>query len=162
MNPTPSKNKTARSRARSFALQALYQHLVGGNPSESIDAHTRGLQGFNKADSDYYQRLFYACIQEQAQLDALILLHLDRPLTEISPIERAALWLGAYELQYCPDIPYRVVLNEAIELTKSFGGSDGYKYTNGVLHALANALRPNEPRSNKIDDAAATTTCLPT
>ena len=69
---------------------------------------------------------------------------LDRPLAEISPIERGIMWIGAYEFQHCPDVPWRVVLNECIELAKSFGGTDGHKYVNGVLHQLASQLRPLE------------------
>ncbi len=136
--------KSGRSRAREFALQALYQHLVGRNPASDIDAFTRDLSGFNKADAEHYDALLHGCIAEAEALDALIVPLLDRKLAEISPIEHGVLWLGAYEFKHCLDVPYRVVINECIELAKAFGGTDGYKYVNGVLHQLAPQLRPAE------------------
>ena len=141
-------DKSARTRAREFALQALYQHIVGRNPSEDIDAFTRDLAGFHKADSVHFDALLHGCIAQANDLDALIHPLLDRPLNELSPIERGVLWIGCYEFQHCPDVPWRVVLNEAIELAKSFGGTDGHKYVNGVLHQLADRLRPLEVQAN--------------
>ena len=129
--------KSARSRAREFALQALYQHLVGRNDAQAIDAFTRDLSGFHKADSVHYDALLHGCIREAAELDALILPLLDRKMEEISPIEHAVMWIGAYEFLHCPDVPWRVVLNECIELAKEFGGTDGHKYVNAVLNGLA-------------------------
>jgi N utilization substance protein B len=142
--PRKAADKSARTRAREFALQALYQHIVGRNEAGDIDAFTRDLVGFHKADSVHYDALLHGCVAQADALDALISPRLDRPLTEISPIERAVMWIGAYEFQHCPDVPWRVVLNECIELAKSFGGTDGHKYVNGVLHPLASALRPAE------------------
>lgn len=141
-------NKPARSRAREFALQGLYQHLVGRNEAEAIDRFTRDLAGFHKADSAHYDALLHGCIAEADDLDAAIVPLLDRKLAEISPIERAAMWMGAYELIHCPDVPWRAVLNEYIELAKAFGGTDGHKYVNGVLNKLAPALRPAEVRAD--------------
>jgi N utilization substance protein B len=141
-------DKSARTRAREFALQALYQHIVGRNPSDDIDAFTRDLAGFHKADSVHFDALLHGCIAQANELDALIHPLLDRPLNELSPIERGVLWIGCYEFQHCPDVPWRVVLNEAIELAKSFGGTDGHKYVNGVLHQLADRLRPLEVQAN--------------
>jgi N utilization substance protein B len=141
-------DKSARTRAREFALQALYQHIVGRNPSDDIDAFTRDLAGFHKADSVHFDALLHGCIAQANDLDALIHPLLDRPLNELSPIERGVLWIGCYEFQHCPDVPWRVVLNEAIELAKSFGGTDGHKYVNGVLHQLADRLRPLEVQAN--------------
>ncbi len=137
-------DKSARTRAREFALQALYQYLVGGNDAGDIDAFTRDLSGFHKADSVHYDALLHGCIAGVATQDALIAPLLDRPLAEVSPIEHAVLWIGVYEFQHCLDVPWRVVLNECIELAKSFGGTDGHKYVNGVLHQLAAQLRPVE------------------
>lgn len=142
--PRKGGARSGRTRAREFALQALYQHLVGGNAAADIDLFTRDLSGFHKADAVHYDALLHGCIAEAAQLDALIEPHLDRSWIEISPIEHAVMWLGAYELRHCPDVPWRVVLNECIELSKSFGGTDGYKYVNGVLNHLAPQLRPAE------------------
>lgn len=136
--------KSGRTRAREFALQALYQHIVGRNDAGDIDAFTRDLSGFHKADSAHYDALLHGCIAESALLDELIVPFLDRSLAEISPIERGVMWIGAYEFKHCVDVPWRVVLNECIELAKSFGGTDGHKYVNGVLNQLATQLRPQE------------------
>jgi len=145
-NPTPRKaaDKSARTRAREFALQALYQHLVGRNPVDDIDAFTRDLSGFHKCDSLHFDALVRGCVAQAGDLDALIAPRLDRPLAELSPIEHGVLWIGTYEFQHCLDVPWRVVLNECIELAKSFGGTDGHKFVNGVLHPLAAQLRPGE------------------
>lgn len=137
-------DKSGRTRAREFALQALYQHLVGRNEAADIDLFTRDLSGFHKADSAHYDALLHGCIEQAAALDAAIGPHLDRPMVEVSPIEHAVLWIGTYELMHCLDVPLRVVINEGIELTKSFGGTDGHKYVNGVLHKLGRQLRPHE------------------
>jgi transcription antitermination protein NusB len=146
LTPKPRKaaDKSARTRAREFALQALYQHMVGRNDAEDIDAFTRDLAGFHKADSVHYDALLHGCVEQAGALDALITPLLDRPLVELSPIERAVLWIGAYEFQHCLDVPWRVVINECVELAKSFGGTDGHKYVNGVLHKIASQLRPDE------------------
>ena len=139
-----ASEKSGRTRAREFALQALYQHLVGRNEASDIDLFTRDLSGFHKADSAHYDALLHGSIAQSAELDALILPMLDRPMAEVSPIEHAVLWIGAYELQHCLDVPLRVVINECIELAKSFGGTDGHKYVNGVLHKLGQKLRAAE------------------
>lgn len=142
-------SKSNRSRAREFALQALYQHLVGGNDVEAIDRFTRDLSGFHKADSVHYDALLRGCINSQVDLDALIAPKLDRTMAEISPIEHASMWIGVYEFQHCMDVPWRVVLNECIELAKEFGGTDGHKYVNAVLNGLAPRLRANEVAADK-------------
>ncbi len=141
--------KSARSRAREFAVQALYQHLVGRNEAAAVDAFTRGLAGFHKADSVHYDALLHGCIDQAGELDALIVPQLDRKLGEISPIEHAVMWIGAFEFQHCPDVPWRVVLNECIELAKEFGGTDGHKYVNAVLNGIAPRLRPLEVEADK-------------
>jgi transcription antitermination protein NusB len=147
--PRKASAKSARSRAREFALQALYQYQVGGNEAQAIDAFTRDLAGFHKADAVHYDALLHGCIGEAAQLDALILPLLDRKMQEISPIEHGIMWIGAYEFQRCLDVPWRVVLNECIELAKEFGGTDGHKYVNAVLNGLAPKLRPLEVEADK-------------
>ncbi|EJE50092.1 transcription antitermination factor NusB [Acidovorax sp. CF316] len=150
-------SKSARSRAREFALQALYQHLVGGNAPEAIDAFTRDLAGFHKADSVHYDALLHGSIKMAADMDALITPLLDRKMAEISPIEHAVMWIGVYEFQHCLDVPWRVVLNECIELAKEFGGTDGHKYVNAVLNGLAPRLRAAEVAADKGAAAAAAT-----
>ncbi|QNP60780.1 transcription antitermination factor NusB [Paenacidovorax monticola] len=142
-------SKSTRSRAREFALQALYQHLVGRNEASAIDRFTRDLAGFHKADSAHYDALLHGCINTAADLDALIAPQLDRKLAEISPIEHAVMWIGVYEFQHCMDVPWRVVLNECIELAKEFGGTDGHKYVNAVLGGLAPSLRAAEVAADK-------------
>jgi N utilization substance protein B len=148
-------SKSNRSRAREFALQALYQHIVGGNDVEAIDRFTRDLSGFHKADSVHYDALLRGCITAQADLDALIAPKLDRTLAEISPIEHASMWIGVYEFQHCLDVPWRVVLNECIELAKEFGGTDGHKYVNAVLNGLAPTLRADEVAHDRAAKGAA-------
>ena len=147
--PRKTSAKPPRSRAREFAVQALYQHLVGRQDPESIDQFTRGLSGFHKADSVHYDALLHGCIRESGELDALIVPLLDRKLEEISPIEHAVMWIGAYEFLHAPDVPWRVVLNECIELAKEFGGTDGHKYVNGVLNGLAPKLRSLEVEADR-------------
>ena len=141
--------KPGRSRARGFALQGLYQHLVGGNASDEIDTFTRELSGFNKADAAHFDALLHGCIREASQLDAKLTPHLDRKVGELSPVEHGVLLIGTFELQYCMDVPYKVAINEAVELAKSFGGTDGHKYVNGVLDKAAADLRPAEVRNQR-------------
>ena len=142
-------DKSASTRAREFALQALYQHLVGQNPVDSIDAFTRDLVGFHKADSAHYDALLHGCVESASELDDRITPLLDRNMAEISPVEHAVLWIGTYEFTHCLDVPYRVVINECIELAKAFGGTDGHKYVNGVLHKMAPSLRTAEVASDQ-------------
>ncbi len=146
--------RAARTRARGFALQALYQVMVGGNPADEVDSFTRDLSGFHKADTVHFDALLHGCAAQAEALDALILPVLDRKLSELSPIEHGVLWIGAYELQHCLDIPWRVVLNECIDLAKEFGGTDGHKYVNAVLNQLAQQLRLAEVQSERSKPAA--------
>lgn len=137
-------SKSDRSRAREFAVQALYQVLVGKNEVAAIDVFTRDLAGFAKADAAHFDALLHGCAEQADALNSLIEPLLDRGMKEISPIEHAVMWIGAYELQHCLDVPWRVVINECVELAKEFGGTDGHKYVNGVLNALARQLREAE------------------
>ena len=137
-------SKSNRTRAREFALQGLYQSLVGRNAVDDIDPFTRDLAGFAKADAVHFDALLHGCVARAEELDALIIPALDRPMAEISPVEHAIMWIGAYELKHCLDVPWRVVLNECIELAKEFGGTDGHKYVNGVLNGIAPQLRAVE------------------
>ena len=148
-------SKNNRSRAREFALQGLYQSLVGGNSVSDIDPFTRDLAGFNKADAVHFDALLHGCVEQALALDALITPLLDRPMAEISPVEHAVMWIGTYEMQNCPDVPWRVVINECVELAKEFGGTDGHKYVNGVLNGLAPTLRALEVEADRasIQDA---------
>ncbi|MBQ5948724.1 transcription antitermination factor NusB [Massilia sp. ST3] len=144
MHANPSKNRTPRHRAREFALQGLYQWLLNNEPARTVATNIRGAHGFDKADGEFFAELLNGTISTSVELRETIAPLIDRQLTELSPIEHAVLLLGAYELKNHPEIPYRVVINEAVELTKSFGGIDGHKYVNGVLDKLASGLRPDE------------------
>ncbi len=140
----PSKNRTPRHRAREFALQGLYQWLLNNETASTVVNNIRAAHGFEKADAEYFGALLYGAIQESVALRESFAPLIDRGVAELSPIEHGVLLLGAYELKNNLDIPYRVVINEAVELTKSFGGIDGHKYVNGVLDKLAPRLRPDE------------------
>ena len=136
--------KSARRRARELALQGLYQWLLNRNDPGVVEAHLQDAQGFNKADRAHFDALLHGAIREETPLTEAVTPYLDRPVAELSPVERAALLVGAYELVHCVDIPYKVVINEAVELTKTFGGVEGYKYVNGVLDKLATQVRAVE------------------
>ncbi len=145
----PNKNRTPRHRAREFALQGVYQWLLNHEDVGVIDAHIRQAHGFDKADSPHFHVLLHNTISQQPALSAAISPLIDRPLDQLSPVEHAALLIGAYELKNHIEIPYRVVINEAVELTKSFGGVDGHKYVNGVLDKLAASMRDTEINAGK-------------
>jgi N utilization substance protein B len=144
LHANPSKNRTPRHRAREFALQGLYQWLLNNEDAGAIEAHIREAHGFDKADKAHFDALLYGTIREVAELRAGLTPLIDRPIRLLSPVEHAALLIGAYELKNHIEIPYRVVINEAVELTKSFGGIDGHKYVNGVLDKLAAKVRTVE------------------
>ena len=140
----PNKNRTPRHRAREFALQGLYQWLLNNEPASTVVSHIRNAHGFEKADAEYFTELLHGAIAQSVELRETLTPTVDRPIAELSPVEHAVLLLGAWELQNKREIPYRVVINEAVELAKSFGGIDGHKYVNGVLDRLAGKLRPEE------------------
>ena len=139
-----SRPPPPRHRAREFALQGLYQWLLNNEPASTVVNNIRAAHGFEKADADYFGALLYGAIQDSVALRETFAPLIDRNVAELSPIEHGVLLLGAFELKNNMDIPYRVVINEAVELTKSFGGIDGHKYVNGVLDKLASRLRPDE------------------
>lgn len=136
--------KSARRRSREVALQGLYEWLLSGADAGVVDAHMREQEEFDRCDRAHFDALLHGCIREAADLDAVLGAHVDRATAELSPVEHAVLLIGAYELKYCMDIPYRVAINEAVELAKGFGGTDGHKYVNGVLDKTAAVLRPAE------------------
>jgi len=130
-----------RRRARAVALQALYAwRLAGGDPLEQA----RALEGWAQCDQPFAEELIRGVVERGEALEAQFEPFLDRSLARLSPVERTVLGIGAYELAYRAETPARVVLNEAIELGKTFGAAEGYKYVNGVLEKLAAALRPGE------------------
>jgi N utilization substance protein B len=141
--------KSARHKARELALQGLYQWLLAKEGANEIRAHLAEFKGYDKADQKYLERLLDGVIADAAELDAAFTPLLDRPVDELSPVERGVLLIGAYELAHVADVPYKVVINEAVELAKSFGGTDGHKYVNGVLDKLAARLRPEEIKARR-------------
>ena len=145
----PQQAMSGRRRAREHAVQGLYQWLLSGADAGEIDAHIREQDEFEKCDRAHFDALLHGCIAEAAALDAALARHVDRKTTDLSPVEHAVLMIGAYELSHCIDIPYRVVINEAVELAKSFGGTDGHKYVNGVLDKTASDLRPVEVKARQ-------------
>jgi transcription antitermination protein NusB len=145
--PVRDRTKSARRRAREFALQGLYEWQVNPREVASVEANIRELDEFGKCDRGHFDALLNGCIEQRQTLDASLVKFLDRPLNELSPVEHAVLWVGAYELANCLDVPYKVAINEAVELAKSFGGTDGHKYVNGVLDHLAPLLRPDEVKA---------------
>jgi len=136
--------KSTRRRSREVALQGLYEWLISGADAGVIEAHMREQEGFDKIDTAHFDVLLHGCINEAADLDAVLARHVDRKTTELSPIEHGVLMIGTYELKHCIDVPYKVAINEAVELAKSFGGTDGHKYVNGVLDKAAAELRTVE------------------
>jgi N utilization substance protein B len=138
--------KSARRRSRELATQALYQWLLSSASAGEIDAVMREQPGFDKADREHFDALLHGVIKQAQPLSEALTPCLDRPIDQLSPVERAVLLVAAYEFTNHVEIPYRVVINEAVELAKTFGGTDGYKYVNGVLDKLATTLRPNEAK----------------
>ena len=136
--------KTSRRRAREYALQGLYQWQLAGATASDIRTQLAEDAHFDKADRDFFVQLLAGTIAEAEALKGEIAPALDRKMELLSPVERGILMLAAWELKHAPEVPYRVVINEAIELAKEFGGTDGYKFVNGVLDKLAPRLRPNE------------------
>jgi N utilization substance protein B len=133
--------KTGKRQAREIALQALYAwQLSGGDPLEAA----RGIEEFDQADRRFIEALVVGVRDRVDELQKLITPHLDRELGRLSPVERSILYIGAFELVAHPRTPFKVVLNEAVELGKSFGGTEGHRFVNGVLEKVAVALRPEE------------------
>ena len=141
--------KSPRRRAREFALQGLYQWQISGNDEAAIEAHLADSEGFDKADRMFFVGLLRGVLAQHLVLQEQLQAHLDRPFIELSPVEASILLAGAFELANFPQTPYRVIINESIELTKGFGGTDGHKYVNGVLDKLAAKLRPIEVEAKR-------------
>jgi len=138
--------KSPRRRAREFVVQGLYQWQVGAQDAAAIQVQAEGVAGFERADTELYRTLLDRTRQHGEALTLDLAPHIDRPWNEVSPIERCILLLAACELKLHPETPYRVIINEAIELAKTFGGTDGHKFVNGVLDKLAPVLRPSEAK----------------
>lgn len=140
---------SARRKARSFALQALYGWHVADLPLSDIEAQYRTDNDFAKVDGAYFHELLTGVGKNLTELDDCLATVLDRPVKELDPIELATLRIGVYELMHRIDVPYKVVINEGIELAKTFGATDGHKYVNGILDKLAPRLRSVEVNASR-------------
>jgi transcription antitermination protein NusB len=138
--------KTDRRRSREFALQGLYQWQLAGTDPATIAQQLADARGFEKIDAEYFETLLSGAVGAAGALERDIAPLLDREFSRLSPVERGILLLAGYELKHRPEVPYRVIINEAVELAKSYGGTDGHKYVNGVLDKLAAQLRAAETR----------------
>jgi N utilization substance protein B len=141
--------RSTRRRSREFALQGLYQWQLAGKDPVMIAAELAEGEGFGKSDVAYFRALLNGAIANASELESQMAPFLDREVSELSPIERGILLLGGYELMRELEVPYRVVINEAVELAKVYGGTDGHKYVNGVLDKLAMRLREIEIRAER-------------
>ena len=147
----PQPPRSARRRARELALQGVYAWLVRGGDglqdAGEIEAHMRDEEEFNLADAQWFKTLLHGAMREAPALRLKFAPFVDRPVAELSPIEHGILLIGSFELIHHIEVPYRVTINEAVELAKSFGGTDGFKFVNGVLDKLAAEVRSPEART---------------
>lgn len=130
-------SRSPRRRAREFAVQGLYQLLLTGGDPRDVARQMAESEGFGRGDQPMFERLWAGTVAARADLDALLAVYLDRAPAALSPIEHAILLLGAYELQATIETPYRVVINEAVELAKRFGTAESSAFVNGVLDRIA-------------------------
>lgn len=147
MSQTQQAVYAAKRKARRFAVQGIYEWQMSQNPVHQIEARTRTENAMHKVDLGYYHELLTQVVEDSDVLDELLKPVLDREISALDGVELATLRLGAYELRDHAEIPYRVVLDEAIELAKHFGGADSHKYVNGVLDRLAQTLRQAEKQA---------------
>ncbi len=139
----------ARSQARRCVMQALYQWQLTQQTFSEVLAQFIERNEYKTADASYFHALLSGSIEHQLELSARIGEFADRPWSQLDPIERAILLIGMYELLHCPEVPYRVVVNEAVELTKQFGATDGYKYINALLDRVARVVRAGERQHSR-------------
>ena len=145
MAPNPDRASTSKRRhARQMALQALYQWQMNETPTDEIESQFLANNDMTQVDSQYFHILLHNIPRQFTELDLTITPFLDRPLARLDPIERAILRIGCYELLYQKEVPYRVVINESIELSKCFGAQDSHRYINGILDKLVSQLRHEE------------------
>jgi len=137
-------NRSPRHRARELAMQGIYQWRITAGDGAKIEKQMQAEKNLGRYDKELFSKLLLGTLKQHEDLEALVLPHLDRPFDELSPVEYSVLLLGAFELSQNIDVPYKVVINEAVELAKTFGGIDGHKFVNGVLDKLAPQLRAIE------------------
>ena len=149
--------KNSRRLARELAVQGLYEWLLSANDVRAIEHRLAELKTFERADRPLLDSILNGVIREAGALDEKLAPYVDRPIGALSPVEHAVLLVGAYELLHRIETPYRVVINEAVELAKAYGGTDGHKYVNGVLDRLAAEARAIEvgadPRAQRARQA---------
>jgi N utilization substance protein B len=150
--PVKTPPKSSRRRSRELALQGIYQWRLTNDNPEQIEKQILADKKTGRYDVEFFSKLLRGILAQHAQLETSVTTHLDRTVDELSPVEFSVLLIGAYELTHHPEIPYRVVINEAVELARTFGGTDGHKFVNGVLDKLAAQVRTVEVRNdnNKI------------
>ena len=144
------KPKSRRRIAREFVVQGIYQWRVAGGTASAIEQQLRESDTFKHVDEKHFSQVLQGVLSDVDTLDQQLQPCLDRPSRELSPVEYAILLSSTFELASHPEIPYRAIINEAIELARTFGGSDGYKYVNGVLDKLAVRLRPIEIEAQRL------------
>ena len=137
-------SKSPRHRSRELTLQGIYQWKLTGNERDQIEKQICAEKNTGRYDKAFFSKLLQGVLIQHSVLEAIVAKHLDRSLDELSPIEFSVLMIGVYELLHHLEIPYRVVINEAVELAKTFGGTDGYKFVNGVLDKAAAEIRTAE------------------
>ena len=135
-----------RRRAREFAVQALYQVALNKIPAPEVAQHIRESNDYCHADGELFTTIFFGAHNNQREYMQIIRPLLDRDENLINPIERSVLLVAVHELKEMPETPYPVIINEAIEVTKTFGGTDSHKFINGILDKLVAQLRPNDPK----------------
>ncbi|MEQ1668596.1 MAG: transcription antitermination factor NusB [Sulfuriferula sp.] len=141
-----------RRKSREFAVQGIYLWLLNQQPVNDVIKQLREDANYHEIDEAMFSKLLHGVVANVAELDVRIGNFVDRPMAELSPVEHAVLLLGAQELLHHVEVPYRVIINEAVELTKTFGGTDGHKYVNGVMDKIAAQVRSaevNKPRAPK-------------
>lgn len=146
MTETKKITKSPRRRAREFAVQALYQVELNQASAADVANHIREHTDFKRADAELFSQIFFGAHNNQRDYMQIIRPQLDRDEKLINPIERSILLMAVHELSAMPETPYAVIINEAIEVTKTFGGTDSHKFINGILDKLVPELRPNDPK----------------
>lgn len=144
MRPRADRSSRARSLSRKLAMQALYQWQLAGQSASELHGQFAAEEGYGDAEEEYFTGLVDGVTTSVATLDTRLQPLIDRPLAQLDPVERAVLWIGLFELLHRPDVPYRVVINEGVELAKRFGATDGHKFVNAVLDRAARELRSAE------------------
>jgi N utilization substance protein B len=142
--PRSERPSRARSLSRRLAMQALYQWQMTGQSFPELRNQFATDEGYPEIDPEYFQQLLQGVVEGSAELDGMLAQWLDRPVAQLDPVEHAVLLIGVQELREHPEVPYRVVLNEGVELAKKFGATEGHKFINAVLDRAARSLRAAE------------------